>query len=140
MTRAVKVNILKTDNNPKRSDLFVEIDDISSPIWKPIAAFASLKAAAKWLEDEGFKYVHGSNGIWINDASTARKNGAPHKSISSGKGSLRSQGGKSEQQQACGVRLIAGKLGRLGATLRPGNRNVAGDTGSGKPNQGDVGG
>lgn len=139
MTRAVKVNILKTDNNPKRADLFVEIDDISSPIWKPIAAFASLKAAARWLEDEGFKYVHGSNGIWINDTSTARKNGAPHKSISSGEGSPGGQGSKGEQQQACGVRLIAGKLGRLGATLRPRNRNVAGDTGSGKPNQGDVG-
>ena len=139
MTRAVKVNILKTDNNPQRSDLFVEIDDISSLVWKPIAAFASLKAAAKWLEDEGFKYVHGSNGIWINDTTTARKNGASHKSISSGEGSLRSQSLIGEQQQASGVRRIAGKLGRLGATLRPGNRHVAGDTGSGTADKGDVG-
>lgn len=140
MIRTVKVNILTTDNHPSRSDLFVEIDDISSPVWKPIAAFASLKAAARWLEDEGFKYVHGSNGIWTDDTAAARKNGAPNTGVSSGKGSPGSQGGESEQQQACGVRRIAGKLGRLGATLRPGNRNVAGDTGSGKPNQGDVGG
>jgi len=139
MTRAVKVNILKTDNNPKRADLFVEIDDISSPVWKPIAAFASLKAAARWLEDEGFKYVHGSNGIWINDTAAKRKNGAPDAGVPSSKGSPGSQGGESEQQQACGVRRIAGKLGRLGATLRPGNRHVAGDTGSGEPNQGNVG-
>ena len=139
MTRAIKVNIRTTDNNPKRADLFVEIDDISSPVWKPVAAFASLKAAAKWLEDEGFKYVHGSNGIWINDTTTARKNGAPDTGVSSGKGSPGSQGSQGEQQQASGVRRIAGKLGRLGATLRPGNRHVAGDTGSGKPNQGDVG-
>lgn len=140
MTRAVKVNILKTDNNPKRADLFVEIDDISSPVWKPVAAFASLKAAARWLEDEGFKYVHGSNGIWTDDTAAKRKNGAPDTGVPSSKGSPGSQGFTGEQQQACGVRLIAGKLGRLGATLRPGNRNVAGDTGGGKPNQGDVGG
>lgn len=139
MTRTVKVNILATDNHPSRSDLFVEIDDISSPVWKPIAAFASLKAAARWLEDEGFKYVHGSNGIWTDDTAAKRKNGAPDKGVSSSKGSPGSQGFTGEQQQACGVRLIAGKLGRLGATLRPRNRNVAGDTGSGKPNQGDVG-
>lgn len=139
MTRAVKVNILKTDNHPSRADLFVEIDDISSPVWKPVAAFASVKAAARWLEDEGFSYVHGSNGIWINDTAAKRKNGAPHKSISSGEGSPGSQGTQAEQQQACGVRRIAGKLGRLGATLRPGNRNVAGDTRSREPNQGDVG-
>lgn len=139
MTRTVKVNILATDNHPSRSDLFVEIDDISSPVWKPIAAFASLKAAARWLEDEGFKYVHGSNGIWTDDTAAARKNGAPDKGVSSSKGSPGSQDFTGEQQQACGVRLIAGKLGRLGATLRPGNRNVAGDTGSGKPNQGDMG-
>ena len=140
MTRTIKINILTTDNHPSRSDLFVEIDDISSPVWKPIAAFASLKAAARWLEDEGFEYVHGSNGIWTNDTAAARKNGAPDTGVSSGKGSPGSQGSTGEQQQACGVRRIAGKLGRLGATLRPGNRHVAGDTGSGKPNQGDVGG
>lgn len=134
MTRTVKVNILTTDNHPSRSDLFVEIDDISSPVWKPIAAFASLKAAARWLEDEGFKYVHGSNGIWTDDTAAKRKNGAPDTGVPSGKGSLGSQGSQGEQQQACGVRRIAGKLGRLGATLRPGNRHVAGDTGSGKPN------
>ena len=139
MTRAIKVNIRTTDNHPSRSDLFVEIDDISSPVWKPVAAFASLKAAARWLEDQGFKYVHGSNGIWTDDTAAARKNGAPDTSVSSGKKSPGSQGLAGEQQQASGVRRIAGKLGRLGATLRPGNRYVAGDTGSGKPNQGDVG-
>ena len=140
MTRTVKVNILATDNHPSRSDLFVEIDDISSPAWKPIAAFASLKAAARWLEDEGFKYVHGSNGIWTDDTTTKRKNGAPDTGVQSSEGSPGSQGNEGEQQQTCGVRRIAGKLGRMGATLRPRNRDVAGNTGSGKPNQGDVGG
>lgn len=138
MTRAIKVNIRTTDNHPSRSDLFVEIDDISSPVWKPIAAFASLKTAARWLEDEGFSYVHGSNGIWTNDTAAARKNGAPNTGVSSSEGSPGSQGFTGEQQQASGVRRIA--LGRLGATLRPRKSNVAGDTGSGKPNQGDVGG
>ena len=140
MTRAIKVNIRTTDNHPSRSDLFVEIDDISSPVWKPVAAFASLKAAARWLEDEGFKYVHGSNGIWTNDTAAARKNDAPDAGVSSGKGSPGSQGLAGEQQQASGVRRIAGKLGRLGATLRPGNRNVAGDTGRGTADKGDMGG
>lgn len=139
MTRAIKVNIRTTDNHPSRSDLFVEIDDISSPVWKPVAAFASLKAAARWLEDQGFKYVHGSNGIWTDDTAAKRKNGAPDAGVSTGEGSLRSQGPAGEQQQTCGVRRIAGKLGRLGATLRSGNRYVAGDTGSGTANKGDVG-
>ena len=127
MTRAVKVNVLKTDNHNHRSDLFVEIDDISSRAWKPVAAFASLKAAAKWLEDEGFKYVHGSNGIWINDAPAKGKNAAPDSGVSTGEGSVDSQGKTDEQQQACGVRRLTGKLGRLGATLRPGKSDVAGD-------------
>lgn len=125
MTRAVKVNVLKTDNHNQRSDLFVEIDDITSKVWKPIAAFASLKAAAKWLEDEGFKYVHGSNGIWINDAPAKRENAAPDSGVSTGEGSTDSQGNAGKQQQACGVRRLTGKLGRLGATLRPGKSDVA---------------
>ena len=140
MTRAIKVNIRTTDNHPSRSDLFVEIDDISSPVWKPVAAFASLKAAARWLEDQGFKYVHGSNGIWTDDTAAKRKNGAPDTGVPSGQGSLGSQGLAGEQQQASGVRRIAGKLGRLGATLRPGNRHVAGDTGRGTADKGDMGG
>ena len=127
MTRTVKVNILATDNHPSRSDLFVEIDDISSPVWKPIAAFASLKAAARWLEDEGFKYVHGSNGIWTDDTAAARKNGAPDTGVSSSKGSPGSQGFTGEQQQAAGVRRLAVKLGRMGATLRPRPGSVAGN-------------
>lgn len=132
MTRAVKVNVLKTDNHNQRSDLFVEIDDITSKVWKPIAAFASLKAAAKWLEDEGFKYVHGSNGIWINDAPTKGKNAAPDSGVSTGEKSTDSQGDAGEQQQAFGVRRLTGKLGRLGATLRPGKSDVAGDQISGR--------
>lgn len=132
MTRAVKVNVLKTDNHNHRSDLFVEIDDISNRVWKPIAAFASLKAAAKWLEDEGYRYVHGSNGIWINDAPAKRENAAPDSGVSTGEGSTDSQSNAGEQQQACGVRRLTGKLGRLGATLRPGKGNVAGDQISGR--------
>lgn len=132
MTRAVKVNVLKTDNHNQRSDLFVEIDDITSKIWKPIAAFASLKAAARWLEDEGFKYVHGSNGIWINDAPTKGKNAAPDGGVSTDEGSTDSQGNAGEQQSTSGVRRLTGKLGRLGATLRPGKSNVAGDQISGR--------
>lgn len=132
MTRAVKVNVLKTDNHNQRSDLFVEIDDITSKVWKPIAAFASLKAAAKWLEDEGFKYVHGSNGIWINDAPTKGKNAAPDNGVSTGEGSPDSQGNTGEQQSTSGVRRLTGNLGRLGATLRPGKSDVAGDQISGR--------
>ena len=127
MTRAVKVSIIKTDNNPKRADLFVGIDDITSKVWKPIAAFASLKAAAKWLEDEGFQYVYGSNGIWINDAPAKGKNEAPDGGVPTGEGSTDGQGDTGEQQQTCGVRRLTGKLGRLGATLRPGTGNVAGN-------------
>lgn len=127
MTRAVKVNVLKTDNHNQRSDLFVEIDDISSRAWKPVAAFASLKAAAKWLEDEGFKYVHGSNGIWINDAPAKGKNAAPDSGVSIGEGSADGQSHTGEQQSTSGVRRLTGKLGRLGATLRPGKSDVAGD-------------
>jgi hypothetical protein len=125
MTRAVKVNVLKTDNHNHRSDLFVEIDDISNRVWKPIAAFASLKAAAKWLEDEGFKYVHGSNGIWINDAPTKGKNAETDSGVPTGEGSTNGQGNTGKQQQACGVRRLTGTLGRLGPTLRSGSGNVA---------------
>ena len=132
MTRAVKVNVLKTDNHNHRSDLFVEIDDISSRAWKPVAAFASLKAAAKWLEDEGYRYVHGSNGIWINDAPAKGKNAAPDSGVSISEGSTDSQGDVGEQQSTSGVRRLTGKLGRLGATLRPGKSDVAGDQISGR--------
>ena len=132
MTRAVKVNVLKTDNHNQRSDLFVEIDDITSKVWKPIAAFASLKAAAKWLEDEGFKYVHGSNGIWINDAPAKGKNAAPDSGVSTSERSADSQGNTGEQQSTSGVRRLTGNLGRLGATLRPGKSDVAGDQISGR--------
>lgn len=127
MTRAVKVNVLKTDNHNQRSDLFVEIDDITSKVWKPIAAFASLKAAAKWLEDEGFKYVHGSNGIWINDAPAKGKNEAPDGGVPTGEGSTDGQSNTGEQQQTSDVRRLTGKLGRLGPTLRSGTGDVAGN-------------
>ena len=125
MTRAIKINIRTTGNHLSRSDLFVEIDDITSKVWKPIAAFASLKAAAKWLEDEGFQYVYGSNGIWINDAPAKGKNAAPDSGVSISEGSTDSQGDVGEQQSTSGVRRLTGKLGHLGATFRPGKSDVA---------------
>ena len=137
--KTVKVTVKATSNIPSQTDLFVEVDDITNHSRQPVAAFSSLKAAAAWLKDAGFTYVIGTNGIYNRDATTARKNATPYPSVSLGEGSLGSQGSSGEQQSACGVRLTAQKMGRLGATLRPGNRYVAGDTGSGKPNQGDVG-
>ena len=127
--KTVKVTVKATSNIPSQTDLFVEVDDISHSAWQPVAAFSSLKAAAAWLKDAGFTYVIGTNGIYNRDATTARKNATPYPSVSLGEGSPGSQGSTGEQQQASGVRRIGviRKLGRLGATLRPGNRHVAGN-------------
>ena len=135
----VKVSVKATSNIPSQTDLFVEVDDISHSAWQPVAAFSSLKAAAAWLKDAGFTYVIGTNGIYNRDATTARKNAAPYPSISLGEGSLGSQGSSGEQQPACGVRLTTQKMGRLGPTLRPGNRHVAGHQRSGTTDKGNVG-
>ncbi len=70
----VRVSIKMTSNIPSQTDLFVEVDDISNPAWRPVAAFASIKAAAKWLQEEGFTYVVGTNGVYNRDTATARKN------------------------------------------------------------------
>jgi len=129
--KVIRVTTRLTHNVPQVADLFVEVDDITKPIWRPVAAFASLKAAAKWLEAEGYKYVHGTNGIYVHDASTKgtdeTTDGGLHTSaVRSG-----DAGAPGEHEQACGVRRIAGKLGRMGATLRPRSRDVARDSKSG---------
>jgi len=35
----VRVSIKMTSNIPSQTDLFVEVDDISQPAWRPLAAF-----------------------------------------------------------------------------------------------------
>lgn len=129
--RAVKVTVRLTNNVPQVADLFVEVDDITKPIWRPVAGFASLKAAAKWLESDGYKYVHGSNGIWINDAPTKGTDETVDGSLHAGAVRHGDAGAPSEHEQTCGVRRITGKLGRMGATLRPRSRDVARDSKSG---------
>ena len=59
---SVRVTHRITHNHPALADLFVEIDNAADG-W-PVAAFASIKQAAQWLQDEGFTYVTGTNGIW----------------------------------------------------------------------------
>jgi hypothetical protein len=137
--KTVKVTVKTTSNTPSQTDLFVEVDDITNQSRQPVAAFSSLKAAAAWLKDAGFTYVIGTNGVYNRDATTARKNAAPYPSVSLGEGGFGSQGINGEQQPACGVRLTTQKLGRLGATLRPGNRHVAGNPRSGTADKGDMG-
>lgn len=82
----VRVSVKMTSNIPSQTDLFVEVDDISKPAWRPVAAFASIKAAAKWLQEEGFTYVIGTNGVYNRDTATARKNAsAEHRDGVSGR-------------------------------------------------------
>jgi len=130
----VRVTIKMTTNIPSQTDLFVEVDDISKPAWRPVAAFASLKAAAKWLQEEGFTYVIGTNGVYSRDTSTARKNAFVKYRHADGGRRIDETGAVGEQQQAFGVRRLAGKLGRMGATLRPGQGSVASNQRSEKPN------
>ena len=59
--KSVKVTHRLTNNHAALSDVFMEIDDMEG---SPVAAFASIKQAAQWLQDEGFTYVLGTNGIW----------------------------------------------------------------------------
>ncbi len=123
----VRVSIKMTSNIPSQTDLFVEVDDISAPALRPLAAFASIKAAAKWLQEEGYRYVVGTNGVYSRDTATARKNApAEYRHVDGGRRSDE-KGLNEEQQQACGVRRITEKLGRLGATLRPRQGSVAGN-------------
>jgi hypothetical protein len=123
-----------TSNIPSQTDLFVEVDDISQPANRPLAAFASIKAAAKWLQEEGFTYVVGTNGVYSRDASTKGKNApAEYRHVDGGRRSDE-KGLNEEQQQAAGVRRLAVKLGRMGAALRPGPGSVAGNQRSEKPN------
>lgn len=121
----VRVSIKMTSNIPSQTDLFVEVDDISQPAWRPLAAFASIKAAAKWLQEEGFTYVVGTNGVYSRDTATARKNApAQYRDDIGGRGA-NDAGFNQSQQQAAGVRRLAVKLGRMGSTLRPGPGSVA---------------
>jgi hypothetical protein len=123
----VRVSIKMTSNIPSQTDLFVEVDDISQPAWRPLAAFASIKAAAKWLQEEGFTYVVGTNGVYSRDTATARKNApAEYRHVDGGR-RINETGFDQSQQQAAGVRRLAGKLGRMGATLRPGSGSLAGN-------------
>jgi hypothetical protein len=116
-----------TSNIPSQTDLFVEVDDISQPAWRPLAAFASIKAAAKWLQEEGFTYVVGTNGVYSRDTATARKNALTEYRDGDGETWINAESINQEQQQAFGVRRITGKLGRLGATLRAGPGPLAGN-------------
>ena len=59
---SVRVTHRLTNNHAVLSDVFMEIDDVKDG--SPVAAFASIKQAAQWLQDEGFTYVLGTNGIW----------------------------------------------------------------------------
>jgi len=130
----VRVSIKMTSNIPSQTDLFVEVDDISQPAWRPLAAFASIKAAAKWLQEEGFTYVVGSNGVYSRDTATARKNAPAEYRDDIGGRRINEAGFDQSQQQAAGVRRLAVKLGRMGATLRPGPGSVASNQRSEKPN------
>ena len=123
----VRVSIKMTSNIPSQTDLFVEVDDISQPAWRPLAAFASIKAAAKWLQEEGFTYVVGTNGVYSRDTATARKNATiEHRHVDGGR-RIDEAGFDQGEQQATGVRRLAVKLGRMGPSLRPGPGSVAGN-------------
>jgi len=130
----VRVSIRMTSNIPSQTDLFVEVDDISQPAWRPLAAFASIKAAAKWLQEEGYRYVVGTNGVYSRDASTKGKNAPAEYRHVDGGGRTNEAGFDQGEQQATGVRRLAVKLGRMGATLRPGPSSVASNQRSEKPN------
>jgi hypothetical protein len=130
----VRVSIKMTSNIPSQTDLFVEVDDISQPAWRPLAAFASIKAAAKWLREEGFTYVVGTNGVYSRDASTKGKNAPAEYRDDIGGRRINEAGFDQSQQQAAGVRRLAVKLGRMGSTLRPGPGSVASNQRSEKPN------
>jgi hypothetical protein len=123
----VRVSVKMTSNIPSQTDLFVEVDDISKPSWRPLAAFASIKAAAKWLQEEGYRYVVGTNGVYSRDTATARKNAPAEYRHVDGGGRTNEAGFDQGEQQATGVRRLAVKLGRMGATLRPGPGSVAGN-------------
>ena len=123
----VRVSVKMTSNTPSQTDLFVEVDDISKPAWRPVAAFASIKAAANWLKEEGFTYVIGTNGVYNRDTPTKGKNASVEHRDGVGGRRIGETGAAGEQQQAFGVRRLTGKLGRLGATLRPGSGSVAGN-------------
>jgi len=123
----VRVSVKMTSNIPSQTDLFVEVDDISKPAWRPVAAFASIKAAANWLKEEGFTYVIGTNGVYSRDTATARKNAPAEYRHTYGGRRIDEAGFDQSQQQAAGVRRLAVKLGRMGATLRPGPGSVAGN-------------
>ena len=49
-----------TQNFPK-NDLFIEIDDLQG---NPVSAFSDSRAASRWLESNGFRYVEGTSGVW----------------------------------------------------------------------------
>lgn len=51
----------KLTKNFPHNDLFIEIDDLEG---SPVAAFASSREAARWLEANKFRYILGSSGIW----------------------------------------------------------------------------
>ena len=123
----VRVSIKMTSNIPSQTDLFVEVDDISQPAWRPLAAFASIKAAAKWLQEEGFTYVVGTNGVYSRDASTKGKNAPAEYGDDIG-------GRRANEAGDPGEWSLAVKLGRMGATLRPGPGSVAINQRSEKPN------
>jgi hypothetical protein len=114
----VRVSIKMTSNIPSQTDLFVEVDDISQPAWRPLAAFASIKAAAKWLQEEGFTYVVGTNGVYSRDTATKGKNVPAEHRDGDGEAWINAESINQKQQQAFEVRRLTGKLGRLGATLR----------------------
>jgi hypothetical protein len=59
---SVRVTHRLTNNHAVLSDVFMEIDDAKDG--SPVAAFASIKQAAQWLQDEGYAYTLGTNGIW----------------------------------------------------------------------------
>lgn len=61
-TQSVRVKIRLTDNRPFPTDMFVEVDDAVTR--NPVSAFSSLRSAHTWLTEQGYKYCHGTNGIW----------------------------------------------------------------------------
>ncbi len=61
-TNAVRVKINLTDNQPFPKSIFIEVDDAVTH--EPVSAFSSLKAAHSWLLKKGFRYMHGTNGVW----------------------------------------------------------------------------
>jgi hypothetical protein len=123
----VRVSIKMTSNIPSQTDLFVEVDDISQPTWRPFAAFASIKAAAKWLQEEGFTYVVGTNGVYSRDASTKGKNAPAEYGDDIGGRRANEAGDPGEWKQGDTVRRLAVKLGRMGPSLRPRPGSVAGN-------------